>query len=194
MEVLLISLINLKSINSLLLQFFSMVVVSIIPFAPVPVLATAIGANNTLIVGLLINLIGTLVGSIILYLLSRNLFRQRSEKVLRKYRNFERFMLLIYTNGFLAILIGRLVPIIPSAAVNLIAGVSGVSFFSFIAATILGKFPIILACSIAGNHLAARDWNTVILVSLYLLLIIVIGQKIKKKWISKRSNVEKNII
>ncbi len=182
MEQLLNSFTHSESKYSTLLQFLIMVLVSLVPFAPIPILATFIGASHSLITGLIINLGGTVVGSIILFLLSKNLLRDLANKLLLKYCRLERFISLIQTNGFLAVLIGRLVPILPSAGINLLAGISGVTFTAFVAATILGKLPILLGFSLAGNQLADGNWQTLILIALYLIVLILIGQKIKNNW------------
>lgn len=183
MEQFLDTLIHTKSMYATLIQFLMMVAVSIIPFAPIPVLATMIGANHSFLTGLAINLGGTVIGSIILYLLSKNVLRRVANKYLLKYRKFDRFISLIQTNGFLAVLIGRLIPIVPSAGINLIAGISGVTFWAFTSATILGKLPIIVSFSLAGYQLSTGKWQTILIALLYLLIIFLIGQKIKRKWL-----------
>ena len=182
MEQLLETLSNSDTSLSIFLQFFLMVLVSLVPFAPIPVLATFIGTNHSFLIGLCINLGGTVTGSIVLYLLSKNLLRRVAQKAIYKYRYLERFLNLIYTNGFLAVLIGRLVPLVPSAAVNLIAAISGVPFKNFLIATVLGKLPIIIGFSFAGNQLAAGNWQMLIIITLYLLILLLIARKLKVKW------------
>ena len=167
---------------SIVLQFSIMVLVSLFPFAPIPLLAAIIGANHSFFTGLLINFGGTIVGSIILYLLSKNYLSTLANKMLLKHHRLERFLSLIQTNGFIAVLIGRLIPILPSACISLIAGISGVTFLAFTIATFFGKFPIILAFSLAGNQLAAGNWYIILLSALYLFVIFLIGYKLKKKW------------
>jgi uncharacterized membrane protein YdjX (TVP38/TMEM64 family) len=167
---------------AIVLQFLIMVLVSLFPFAPIPLLAAIIGANHSFLTGLFINLGGTIVGSITLYFLSKNLLRNLAKKMLSKHDRYERFLLLIQTNGFVAVLIGRLVPFLPSACISLIAGISGVTFLEFTIATILGKFPIILAFSLAGNQLATGNWTLILLSGLYLFVIFLIGHKLKRKW------------
>ena len=169
-------------LTSVIIQFFIMVAVSLVPFAPIPVLATIIGTNHSFITAFCINLAGTVTGSIILYQLSKSMSQKLTDKLLMKYNHLERFITLIQTNGFIAVLLGRLVPVLPSAGINLIAGISGVTFVAFTTATLLGKFPIILAFSLAGNQLAAGNWYTLILIALYLMVLILIGGKLKKKW------------
>ena len=182
MEPLLNSLTNSNTYLSIVLQFFIMVAVSFIPFAPIPLLATIIGTNHSFFIGLCINLGGTVIGSIILYWLSKNILRRHAQKIVNKYQYLEKFLTLIVTNGFLAVLIGRLVPIIPSAGVNLIAGISGVNFIAFATATLFGKLPIMIAFSLAGNQLAAGNWQTLIMIALYLLILLLVGRKLKAKW------------
>lgn len=182
MEQLLLFLSEGNSSYSIGIQFLLMVLVSLIPFAPIPVLAAYIGSQHDFITGFIINMSGTLTGSIILYVFSKTLLRRLARKTLLKYDHLRRYLSLIESNGFLAVLIGRVVPILPSAGVNLIAGVSGVSFIAFSLATFIGKFPTLIAFSFAGNQLAANRWDVVLYIVLYVLILTIIGMKLKKKW------------
>ncbi|MCM3711095.1 TVP38/TMEM64 family protein [Sporosarcina luteola] len=166
-----------------LYQFFVMVLVSMIPFAPIPVLAAFIASNHAFFPGLAINMLGTTLGSFFLFLLSKGLLRHVALKYLTKRRQFlTRYLALIEKNGFLAVLIGRIIPVLPSAGINLIAGISNVNLGAFIAATFLGKLPIILAFSLAGHQIAAGNWDTIFIVALYVLALFLIGKKLKRKW------------
>ena len=144
MEQILVSILEYKQTYMWILQFLMMALVSMIPFAPIPILATIIATNHTFTIGLAINLAGTVTGSILLFWLSKSFLRKLAQKSLQKRNYLKNYLELISSNGFLAILIGRIVPIMPSAVVNLIAGISGVRFFEFTSATILGKLPTIL--------------------------------------------------
>lgn len=165
-----------------LLQFFIMVLVSMIPFAPIPVLAAMIASSHAFIPGFAINILGTTVGSILLFLLSKSLLRNIALKYLLKRQYLTKYLALIEKNGFLAVLLGRIIPILPSAGINLIAGISNVSFVAFFAATLLGKLPTIVAFSLAGHQIAAGNWNTVFLIALYVLALFLIGKKLKQNW------------
>lgn len=173
---------NSNTITMILLQLLMMVTVSIIPFAPIPVLVTLVGTHHSFLIAFCINLLGTLTGSVILYQLSKSMSQRRMKKTLNKFDQLQNFKTLIQTNGFLAVLIGRLVPILPSAGVNIMAGISGVTFIAFATATLLGKIPIILAFSLAGNQLADGNWYTLTFVGLYIFVLILIGGKVKKRW------------
>lgn len=165
-----------------LFQFLIMALVSMIPFAPIPVLAAFIASNHDFGTGLLINMLGTITGSVILFLLSKNILRRVALKYLTERKFLIKYLELIETNGFLAVLLGRLIPILPSAGVNLITGISNVRLATFIAATILGKLPTILAFSLAGHQIAAGNWDTVLIIALYLFALFLLGKKLKKKW------------
>ncbi|MEK4630061.1 MAG: VTT domain-containing protein [Solibacillus sp.] len=175
---------NEESILVGMIQLLVMVIVSMIPLAPIPVIALFIASTQGLIVGFIINMGGTLVGSFLLYLLSKNLLKRMAQKMVTRYKGFHAFLDLIQSNGFLAVLIGRLVPVLPSAGVSLISGVSGVKLSSFLLATLLGKFPTILAFSFAGTGFTSGNLNTLILVTLYFLVLMLIARKVKNKWTS----------
>ena len=129
MEHLFNSLTNSESLLAIFLHGLIMVTVSIIPLAPIPVVATFIGTHHSFITSFCISLAGTVIGSAILYQLSNRLLQNMANKMLMKYSHLDRFISLIQTNGFLAVLIGRLVPILPSAGVSLISGISAVIIF-----------------------------------------------------------------
>ncbi|MFJ7953870.1 VTT domain-containing protein [Lysinibacillus sp. NPDC096418] len=92
------------------------------------------------------------------------------------------FFQLLGRNGFLAILISRLIPIMPSAAINAIAGVTKVHFGSFFLATALGKFPTMLAFTLRGARFGKNQLLIGIMIGLYVIVIFLIGLKLRNKW------------
>lgn len=165
-----------------LYQFLIMMLVSMVPFAPIPVIAAFIASSHSFWDGFIINMLGTLTGSVLLFLLSKSLLRNMAVKYLAKQQALTKYMQLIQTNGFLAVLLGRIIPILPSAGINLIAGISNVRFIAFLSATFLGKLPTILAFSLAGHQMAAGNWDIVLIIALYLFALLLLGRKIKQKW------------
>lgn len=182
MEQLLLDIVQNERPFAWLYQFLMMVLVSMVPFAPIPILAAFIASNHDFLPGLLINMLGTTTGSILLFLLSKRLLRHVALKYLTKRQYLTKYLELIETNDFLAVLLGRIIPILPSAGVNLIAGISNVGLIAFIVATFLGKLPTILAFSFAGHQMAAGNWDTVFIIALYLLALFLLGKKLKQKW------------
>lgn len=74
-----------------------------VPFALIPVLATFIASIHDFGTGFLINMLETTTGNSLFYFLTK-------------------YLELIKINVFLAVLFGRLIPILPSVGVNLITG------------------------------------------------------------------------
>lgn len=182
MEQLLLDIVQNEKSFAWLIQFLLMVLVSMIPFAPIPVLAALIASTHDFLPGFLINMLGTTTGAILLFLLSKNVLRHVALNYLTKRSYLTKYLKLIETNGFLAVLLGRIIPILPSAGVNLIAGISNVRLAAFTGATVLGKLPTILAFSLAGHQIAAGNWSTVFIIVLYLLALFLIGKKVKERW------------
>ena len=182
MEQLFLEFIQNDSSTAWLYQFLMMLLVSMVPFAPIPVLAAFIASNHDFLPGLFINLLGTITGSFLLFLLSKSLLRQAALKYLTKRLYLTKYIQLIERNGFLAVLLGRIIPILPSAGINLIAGISNVGVVAFIAATFLGKLPTILAFSLAGHQMAAGNCEIVLIVALYVFALFLIGRKLKQRW------------
>ncbi|MER2172184.1 MAG: VTT domain-containing protein [Psychrobacillus psychrodurans] len=163
-------------------QFLIMVLVSMIPFAPIPVVATFVASNQGFLVAFLISILGTTMGSTLLFLLSKRLLRRLALKYLTNRKYLTKYLKLIKENGFSAVLLGRIVPILPSAGINLIAGISNVRLIHFVTATLLGKLPTILAFTFAGQQIATGNWYTILIIALYLIALFLIGKKIKQQW------------
>lgn len=184
MEKLLIDIIQNEVSFAWLYQFFLMALVSMIPFAPIPVLAAFIASNHAFSTGFAINMLGTTFGSFLLFLFSKSVLRRVALNYVTKKKRLSKYLALIEKNGFLAVLLGRIIPVVPSAGINLIAGISNVRVGTFITATLLGKLPIILGYSLAGHQIAAGNWGTVLMIALYVLILFLIGVKLKRKWSS----------
>ena len=112
----------------------------IIPTVPFALLA---GANVLLygwLLGFVLSLTGSMLGSSTAFWLARLLGQGWPRP---KVQRFERLVQKLDERSFLLVLTGRLIPIIPATAINYAAGLSKMSFISFFAASLLGKIPII---------------------------------------------------
>ncbi|MFJ7736200.1 TVP38/TMEM64 family protein [Lysinibacillus sp. NPDC097287] len=163
-------------------SFLLMAMLAFLPAIPIPLVAGIIAATYSVPVALFISLGGTIFGSICMFYLCRYGFQMVALKQVQKWQRLDGFFQLLERNGFLAVLIGRLVPIMPSAAINAIAGVTKVRFSSFLLATALGKFPTMLAFTLAGAQFGKNQLLTGTMIGLYVLVIFLIGLKIRNKW------------
>ncbi|MEQ6353191.1 VTT domain-containing protein [Lysinibacillus sp. M3] len=173
---------QVPSLWSAITSFFIMSALAFIPAVPIPLLASIIASSYPFIIALIISLGGTLFGSICMYYVARYVLQKYALRKITQWKSIHGFFDLLERNGFLAILIGRLIPIMPSAAINTIAGVSKIKFFSFFFATLIGKFPTMLAFTLAGAQFEEQKLITTLFVLLYLFVLIMIAFKLKHKW------------
>lgn len=152
-------------------SFLVMAGLAFVPAVPIPVIAGIVGANYPLVLALLINVGGTVAGCIGMFYVCRYFLQRWATKQLVRYQSLAHFIRLLERNPFLAVLTARLLPIMPSAAVNAIAGVTTMPVMVFIAATVLGKLPAMLTFTYAGSQLESEWLQSVVLVCLYVVVI-----------------------
>lgn len=118
------------------------------PFIPFALLA---GMNTLLFgwkLGFLLSLMGSLLGSMLGFGLSRTLGQEWARPKLAKLGKWAK---LSEGKNFYLIVLARLIPVLPAAAVNYAAGLSPMKFISFFGATLMGKIPMIAWESWVGH-------------------------------------------
>jgi uncharacterized membrane protein YdjX (TVP38/TMEM64 family) len=161
----------------------AIIVQTFVPFIPFIVLAGA----NVLVFGLwwgfLINWVSAVVGSICMFYLVRTYGRRWAERKLEAYPRAQKLNNYLQKNGFQAVFLLRLFPVILPLAVNLASGVSKIKASSFITATLLGKLPAIYVESLLGNDLLNFSDHKLrfFLILVGFLLFIGFGLQILKK-------------
>lgn len=158
--------------------FISMVLVAICVFFPVipfPVSAGMIGAVFGTAQGMVITLTGAMVGTTAFFFLSRYGFRDFALEKLIKYPKVQEYEQFLNKNSFIAILISRLIPIIPAPVVNIICGLSQVKWLTFFTASIIGKIPNILLLSYAGASFSTNKLYSFGLYGAYMIIIFLIN-------------------
>ncbi|WJH37471.1 VTT domain-containing protein [Paenibacillus sp. CC-CFT747] len=115
------------------------------------------------------------------------------EKKLDRYPAVLEFNKRLETHGFFYVLVGRLIPILPSTAINLGAGVSKIRVSHFILATLIGKLPIVyLESTIAHDmlHIHKHKGRLVLYVVIFLVLLYI-GSLFKSKITGKFNSPKK---
>ncbi|MFC4767051.1 TVP38/TMEM64 family protein [Effusibacillus consociatus] len=156
--------------------FVSILFVAIIAFFPVvPFVAVAavIGGVFGTWTGSAITLTGAMTGAMIMFWLARYGFRDWAQNYLNKYPKAKEYETYFENNAFLSILFVRMVPVVPSQAVNIVSGVSRVPWYTFFAASALGKLPSNLIFNLAGSTFGQNKWASVMIYGTYFLLIAI---------------------
>lgn len=158
-----------------------------LPFVPFVLVAGA----NVLVFGLfwgfMINYTMAVLGSFSAFLFARYVGHARVEKRLVKYPAVKQFNQKLEERGFFYVLVGRLIPVIPSTAISLGAGITKIRGRDFLLGTILGKLPMVLLESMIGHdllHFHKYKGRFMILCAIFVLLL-VIGSFFKNKLTGK---------
>jgi uncharacterized membrane protein YdjX (TVP38/TMEM64 family) len=143
------------------------------PVFPYLILAAAAGMIFGFKLGILLSWSGALAGACLAYGLCRLLGANRTNHFIQRHlgydvKQFDREM------AFWSILAARIIPIIPTPAINIAAAVGEVPFWNFFFSSALGKLPTAILYTGLGVCLFnARDIKTVLLILSALLLLAI---------------------
>ncbi len=157
------------------------------PIIPFPILAGTIGALFGTAQGLAITLAGSMAGTMGFFFLSRYGFREAAQNRLQNYPKISDFESLLNRHAFAAILISRMVPIIPAPVVNIGCGLSRVKWLTFFVASAIGKIPNVLLLSYAGASFTSNKWLSIGLYGAYMLILGIIYFVVFHRKISKNT-------
>lgn len=143
--------------------------------APIP--GNVITITNGLVfgpfLGSLLSWISILIGSSVCFLISKTLGKPFATRIAgngleRAERFFKRY-------GLHAVFVVRIMPLVPFDGVSYAAGLVGVPFSKFIAATALGIIPSVIVYSYIGSiAVAAYSWILVSLLGLALVALVIV--------------------
>lgn len=183
----LLTLIKEGGMLSILISMLFVAICVFFPVIPFPVLAGVIGGVFGTTQGVIISLTGAMAGTMGFFFLSRYGFRDYAQSKLMKYRKIQEYEEFLNRNSFMAILICRLIPIIPAPVVNIICGLSKVNWLTFLIASTIGKIPNILILSYAGASFSSNKLFSFGLYGGYILIVFLINFVIMYRKMAKES-------
>jgi len=151
-----------------ILFFAIYAVLALIPF-PKAVLTAAGGALFGLWAGAGLSLVGALVGAVISFAFGRLLGRDAVDRLIRG--RMARVDELLAGHGLSAVLVVRLVPLVPFIAINYASGLSGVRFRHYLLGSAVGMVPGSLAYAALGAY-GTNPWGLAAAGSGLVLLIV----------------------
>ena len=179
MELFLTTVMEERPALGLFASFCLLALLSCVPFLPIPLVVGMLATQFEWHIAFFVSVAGNVVGSVIMFLLMRYFMRNYAHRQLAKYAYAQRFETMMQQHGFVAVLTGRIIPIMPSAAINSIASVTGVSFVAFFCATLLGKMPNMLVYAVAGSEAQNSPLLVAAFVVLYTIVLLWIGRIVK---------------
>jgi uncharacterized membrane protein YdjX (TVP38/TMEM64 family) len=138
---------------------------------PVPkaLLTAAGGALFGLWAGAGLSLAAALVGAIVSFGIGRLLGREAVDRLIRG--RLARVDALLADHGLSAVLIVRLVPLVPFTAINYASGLSGIRFRHYVLGSALGMVPGSLAYAALGAY-GTNPWGLVAAGSALVVLVV----------------------
>ncbi|MCR6514591.1 MAG: TVP38/TMEM64 family protein [Clostridium sp.] len=139
-------------------------------FIPGFLVVFALSALYGFIGSVIITMIGYTLGSIVCFILAKYLGRDfvlkyTTKGAMKKLDDF------LKTEGFMSILISRLLPFIPYNLTSYLAGLSSIDLKSFILGTVIGQIPGTLAYAYIGKLLTGTSKSIFLGISIFLALI-----------------------
>ncbi len=108
--------------------------------------------------GLLLNILGEIGGSQVVFWLARRQARPRAYRLLRRY-GMSRWITAANRLNITFFLVCFWVPVIPSNAANYLAGLSRLSFPAFLFANLVGRLPGLTMATLIGSHGLEFSWT-----------------------------------
>jgi uncharacterized membrane protein YdjX (TVP38/TMEM64 family) len=154
-----------------------------LPFLPLVVFIVANANSFGLWLGFLYSWIGSCLGALLLFFLVRTYGQERFFRFLSRHQSVQKMMGWIERHGFGPLFILLCFPFTPSAAVNVVAGLSKVSIWQFCLAVMSGKLVMIFLVSFIGYDLRAiitQPERTLIAAGVIFLLWLI-GKQVEKR-------------
>ncbi|MHB8170677.1 MAG: TVP38/TMEM64 family protein [Thermincolia bacterium] len=176
---------------AVVVSLFLNILQTLVAFMPSVFLSGANAAVFGLFWGGIISWSGEVIGAAISFFFYRYLGRHKMATLMQQpHPQLARFGIDLSRldqwasrKGFIAILMARLAPFVPSGLVNLLAALSAVSFISFITATAIGKAPSLILETFIGHDLIFFSENKgrlALFVGLVILLYLGIAMGSKR--------------
>ncbi|MEK5027060.1 TVP38/TMEM64 family protein [Paenibacillus sp. FSL M7-1046] len=161
----------LREDHNLLLSIGAATLLAFIPVIPYKAVIALFGYAYGSVAGAAICWLATTIAAALVYGIVKYIFQDRAGTYLASIPLLEKFSSAVQRRPFASIVLARLTPVIPQMAVNIYAGVSGLHFWSYLAATGLGKIPGISLYAFLGGQLFLHPKSAVIAILVYVAVI-----------------------
>lgn len=164
--------------------FFLIILESIIPALPLGVFVAFNMMAFGTILGFLLSWSATIIGCILSYFLFYKVVGKWLKNKLKKVDKYHKLISRISHIKFTTLVLVIALPFSPAFAINIAAGIAKIDFKKFLVALLVGKMSVIYFWGYIGKSLleSITDFNTLITVSIMLLLSYIISKLINKKF------------
>lgn len=152
-----------------------------LPFLPLFLFVMANANAFGLWFGFLFSWVGASVGAILVFSLVRKFGQKRVLRFLKKNEKVQKLMAWVERHGFGPLFLLLCFPFTPSAVVNIVAGLSKISFAQYMLAVLTGKMVMIFTISFVGYDLYSlitKPFRTAI-VGVVIFILWLVGKRIE---------------
>jgi len=156
---------------------------AILPFLPLFIFVLGNSIAYGLLKGFLYSWIGATLGAVFVFWIVRRLGQQRFFQFVRKHKQVQRVMAWFERHGFGPLFLLMCFPFSPSAIINIVGGLSKVSFQQFVLAVVLGKAVMIFTIAYVGHSITefAQHPMKTIVVGICIGIFWIIGKFIERR-------------
>lgn len=154
-----------------------------LPFLPLVIFVMANANAFGLWLGFLYSWLGASVGAILVFLIIRRFGQKRFLKFIKDNPKVQKLTQWVEKHGFGPLFLLLCFPFTPSAIVNIVAGLSKISFYQYMLAVFTGKMVMIFTVSFVGHDiksLLTQPFRTAI-VGVVIFILWLVGKQIERK-------------
>ena len=170
------------SMEKIVISFILLVALSFIPLMPMALIYGALAFAYPFWIALIINLAGTVLGAIFMFVLCKHGLRGYYERKLKMVEMNSKFIQLMQTNSYLTVLIARCIPVLPTALVNIACAMFQMPLRTYSWATFIGKLPSVLVFTYVGYQLNEQNMWVFLLLVFYIVIIGIATIRIRSSW------------
>ena len=148
-------------------------------FPPAVIFSTANVILFGIVPGIVLACVAETVGATIAFILIRFYFRESAEKAIAQSPFLSKIDQYSGTKGFFVMLIGRMVPYLPSALLNAVGALSSIKLREYVIASFVGKFPSTGIEAIIGHDLIMKQEDHTRLITVIIAAGILIYAAIR---------------
>ncbi|HET7627779.1 MAG TPA: TVP38/TMEM64 family protein [Bacillales bacterium] len=159
-----------------------------VPILPLMLFVAANAAVYGFLLGSLISWAGTCFGAVLVFFIFRSLARGRLKYWLHRRKKIRRTLRWVEEHGFGPLFLVLCIPFTPSSLVNVAAGLSDISFKSFLMSVLLGKMVLIFMVSSVGY-----DWMNILdqpfklsAIAGVVVVLWLAGKRMEKRMLKKK--------
>ena len=131
--------------------FLLTVIFNAIGFPPAMIFSASCTLIFGIVPGILLAWVAETVGAVISFLFFRTFLRDGAEQLIAKNQKLKEWDEKSRTNGFRVMLIARLIPYFPAAALNALGALSRMSLWDYTVSSFIGKFPATAIEALIGH-------------------------------------------